>query len=102
MKTVMLIKKFVGLLSIMVLVTLTGFGRALVAASPGVFPSGVVSTPYSASFTATGGSAPYSWALTGCSGACNTGLGFNASGVLSGTPANAGTSTFAVKVTDAN
>jgi parallel beta-helix repeat protein len=103
MKTVMLIKKFVGLLSIMVLVTLTAFGRSPVTVTSGVLPSGVVSTPYSASFRATGGSAPYSWAITGCSGACNTGLGFNpSSGTLFGTPANAGTTTFTVRVSDAN
>jgi len=60
-----------------------------------------VSTPYSASLAATGGTTPYNWAITSCSGSCNTGLGFNSAGVLFGTPANAGTSTFTFAVTDA-
>ena len=61
----------------------------------------MVSTPYSATLTAAGGTSPYTWSITSCSGSCNTGLGWSTSGVLSGTPANAGSSTFGFKVTDA-
>jgi hypothetical protein len=75
---------------------------AVTITSPSTLPSGVVSTPYGTSLTASGGTTPYSWAITGCSGACNTGLGFNSSGVLAGTPVNTGTSTFTFAVTDAN
>ena len=74
---------------------------AALAISSSAMPSGVVSTPYTASLAATGGTTPYSWSIKSCSGACNTGLGFNSAGVLSGTPANAGTSTFTFGVTDA-
>ena len=73
----------------------------LTITSPSTLPAGVVSTFYSAALAATGGTSPYTWSITGCSGSCNTGLGFNASGVLSGTPVNAGTSAFSFVVTDA-
>jgi hypothetical protein len=95
----------------MVLATVTAFGSVrhhsspLTITSPNPLPSGVVSTFYSTSLTATGGTAPYTWTWTACSGACNTGLGFNGgvtstTGVLNGTPVNAGTSTFTFTVTD--
>jgi hypothetical protein len=74
---------------------------ALAITSPSTLPNGMVSTFYSTALAASGGTSPYTWSITGCAGACNTGLGFNASGVLSGTPANAGTSTFTFVVTDA-
>ena len=110
------IKICFGLLSLAAMATLTGCSGANVQAasqdpaaratititSPSTLPSGVVSTPYSTSLTATGGTTPYTWTIKGCSGSCNTGLGFSQSGVLSGTPANTGTSTFAFVVTDAN
>ncbi|MBS1801638.1 MAG: hypothetical protein JSS95_17645 [Acidobacteria bacterium] len=73
---------------------------ALTITSPSTLPSGVVSTFYSAPLTATGGTSPYTWSIKGCAGACNTGLGFSNSGLLSGTPINAGTSTFTFAVTD--
>jgi hypothetical protein len=97
----------------MVLATLTAFGSVrhhsspLTITSPNPLPSGVVSTFYSSSLTATGGTAPYTWTWTACSGACNTGLGLNGgttstTGVLNGTPVNAGTSTFTFRVTDSS
>ncbi len=100
----------------MALATVTAFGSTrhhssppspLTITSPSTLPSGVVSTFYSTSLTATGGTAPYTWTWTACSGACNTGLGFNGSttsttGVLNGTPVNAGTSTFTFGVTDSS
>jgi hypothetical protein len=63
-------------------------------------PAGVVGTAYSTTLTATGGVAPYTWTDPACSGACNTGMTFTSAGVLSGTPVNAGTSTFTFTVTD--
>jgi parallel beta-helix repeat protein len=103
MKSVMLIKKFVGLLSIMLFVNLSAFDRTPpVTVTSGILPSGVVSTPYSASLGATGGTAPYTWSIPGCFGACNTGLTLSQSGVSSGTSVNSGTSTYMVAVTDAN
>lgn len=78
----------------------TATPSALAVTSPSTLPNGTVSTPYSAQLAASGGTSPYSWSITSCAGACNTGLGFNASGLLAGTPQNAGTSTFGFKVTD--
>src|SRR5437762_2681430 len=69
--------------------------------SPSTLSSGVASTSYSASLTATGGTTPYTWALKSCSGVCNAGLSLSAAGILSGTPANSGASTYSVGVTDA-
>lgn len=55
---------------------------------------------YSAAFTATGGTPPYSWNLA--SGNLPSGLTLNASGDLAGMPNSTGTFTFVVQVTDAN
>jgi hypothetical protein len=115
------LKETLGAVSLMAFVALTACGSsqaatrhrgttsssALVITSPSTLPSGVVSTPYSTSLAASGGRTPYTWTWTACSGACNTGLGFNGgltstTGVLNGTPANAGNSTFTITVTDSS
>ncbi|MDZ4288289.1 MAG: S8 family serine peptidase [Prosthecobacter sp.] len=59
---------------------------------------GAVSSAYSASFTATGGTAPYTWSLL--SGTLPPGLTLSSQGLLAGTPTTPGASTFAVRVTD--
>jgi prepilin-type N-terminal cleavage/methylation domain-containing protein len=51
-------------------------------------PNGVVSVAYSQTLTATGGTTPYSWAIS--SGTLPSGLSMSAGGVISGTPATAG------------
>ena len=64
-------------------------------------PTGSVGTAYSQTLTATGGLAPYTWAIT--AGALPDGLSLNsATGVISGTPIAVGTAFFFVQVTDAN
>ena len=60
--------------------------------------TGTVGVPYAQTFSATGGTKPYSWSLSGNAGGLT--LDVN-SGVLSGTPQNAGTFTFTVQVVDA-
>lgn len=60
--------------------------------------SGTVSTAYSQTLPATGGSPPYSWSLTG--GNLPKGLALSASGVVAGTPPQPGISQFTGKVTD--
>lgn len=61
--------------------------------------SGVVGTPYSVGFGASGGRQPYTWSI---SGSTPPGLGFDANtGELSGTPTEAGTFSFSVQVRDA-
>jgi hypothetical protein len=63
-------------------------------------PTGTVGTAYSTTLAAVNGTAPYTWTDPSCSGACNTGMTFTSAGALSGTPVNAGTSTFTFTVTD--
>lgn len=65
-----------------------------------ILQSGVTGTAYSETVTAQGGTSPYTFSLV--SGALPTGLSLNSSGVISGTPSAAGTSTFTVRVTDTN
>jgi len=63
-------------------------------------PNGTIGTAYSQTLAATGGVAPYTWSIS--SGTLPTGLSLNnATGVISGTPAAAGSATFTVQVRDA-
>jgi hypothetical protein len=94
------------ILALLFMITLCAVNifASVAISTAGSLPSGTVSVPYSATLTATGGTAPYKWSVASCSGSCNTGLScptFATTGVLCGTPANAGTSTFGFKVTDA-
>ena len=63
-------------------------------------PTAVVSTAYSYTLTATGGTAPYTWSVN--AGTLPDGLTLSSAGVLSGTPTTTGSSTFSVNVIDAN
>jgi hypothetical protein len=72
-----------------------------VALSPASLANGTLSLAYSQTLTASGGTAPYTYALN--SGTLPSGVTLNAStGVLSGTPNFAGTFNFTLKATDAN
>ena len=63
-------------------------------------PNGTVGTTYNQTLHASGGTAPYTWAIT--VGSLPAGLSLNTStGVISGTPTTAQTSSFTVRVTDA-
>jgi len=67
--------------------------------SPTALPAGTLNTAYSQIIKASGGIAPYNYAVT--SGALPMGLGLNAStGVLSGTPTMDGTDSFTITATD--
>ena len=74
--------------------------RIAMAISPGTFPPGNVGQPYAQNAAAAGGSAPYTWTLS--SGALPAGLALSPSGTISGTPTQAGTSSFTVEVTDSS
>ncbi|MBE2286008.1 MAG: putative Ig domain-containing protein, partial [Prosthecobacter sp.] len=72
-----------------------------VSVSPGVLAIGTVGTPYVQSLAAAGGKAPYTFAVA--SGTLPSGLTLNAStGVISGTPAAAGSAALSFTVTDGN
>jgi len=61
--------------------------------------AGSIGSAYSATLAATGGSLPYTWALT--VGALPNGLALNgATGAITGTPTTAGTFSFTVQATD--
>ena len=63
-----------------------------------VLPAATVQTSYSATLSATGGTAPYNWLIA--SGSLPTGMVLASSGQISGTPAQAGSSSFTVQVGD--
>ena len=64
-------------------------------------PGGAPRTTYSATLHASGGNAPYAWSVDKAFGSLPSGLKLNRStGVISGKPRAAGTSTFVVVVTD--
>jgi hypothetical protein len=61
-------------------------------------PGGTVQSAYTTTFSATGGTPPYAFSLL--SGSLPPGLTLLSSGVLSGTPTTAGTSTFTIQAQD--
>lgn len=66
-----------------------------------VLHDGVIGTAYSETISAQGGVSPYTFAVA--SGSLPAGLSLNTStGVISGTPTTAGTSSFTIKATDTN
>lgn len=68
--------------------------------APVTLPFGVVSISYSTNITASGGSAPLTFGVTG--GTLPGGLTLSSAGLLSGKPTAAGTNTFTVTATDTN
>ena len=71
----------------------------VLAINPATLPAGTSGAPYSQTLTPSGGTAPYTCAIT--AGALPGGLSLAANGALSGT-ASSGTYTFTVTCTDAN
>ena len=71
---------------------------ASVTVSGAALPAGSRGTPYSQAVTATGGVAPYSYAVS--SGTLPAGLTLSSSGQISGTPTAVGTFAFQVRATD--
>jgi len=65
------------------------------------FPNPSVGAPYSQTISLSGGTAPFTYALT--AGALPAGLTLNsASGLISGTPTTTGTASFTIQITDSN
>ena len=75
-------------------VTINALPLSITTTSP--VNAGGVGIPYSKTFAAVGGVAPYTWTATNLPG----GLTLSSTGVLTGTPTTAGTTTFFVTVTD--
>ncbi|MGD9479398.1 putative Ig domain-containing protein [Shinella sp. G-2] len=75
-------------------------GTPTIALAPaaGALPAATVGSAYNQTFTASNGTAPYSYAVT--SGALPGGLTLSAAGDISGTPTASGTYGFAVTATD--
>ncbi len=69
-----------------------------VTISPASLPNGAVAAAYSQTLTASGGVAPYAFAVS--AGAVPTGLTLSPGGVLSGTPTAGGTFNFTISATD--
>ncbi|HVG23887.1 MAG TPA: ice-binding family protein [Thermoanaerobaculia bacterium] len=75
-------------------------GCPVITVNPATLPAGVTAAPYAQSVTATGGTAPYTYAVS--SGALPLGLALNAAtGSISGVPVQAGLFTFTIRATDA-
>ncbi|AZC27154.1 putative Ig domain-containing protein [Pseudomonas sessilinigenes] len=81
-------------------VTLT-ISAPTLAITPTTVPNGTQGTAYSTTLTASGGTAPYTYAIT--SGSLPAGLSLNTSnGSISGTPSASGNTNLTVTATDAN
>ena len=78
--------------------TLTVGGAAVSISTPTVLPSASDNVAYSATLTATGGVAPYTWSVT--AGTLPPGLVISTGGVISGTPTVTGSYVFSVQVQD--
>ena len=70
----------------------------VIAVAPTTLPSGTANTAYTRTITATGGTAPYTFAVT--AGPLPTGLTLSSSGALSGTPTQAGSFPITITATD--
>jgi len=75
-------------------------GAGTVAPDPGALANATAETPYTHSFTASGGTAPYTYSLA--SGTLPAGLALSSTGTLSGTPTAAGSFTFTLRATDSS
>ncbi len=75
-------------------------GAPTLTLAPATLTGGTVGAAYSASITASGGTAPYSYAVT--AGALPSGLTLSASGTLAGTPGASGSFTFGITATDSS
>jgi hypothetical protein len=76
----------------------SGAVEGTVTLAPPTLPGGTLGVAYDQTLAASGGTAPYAYAVT--AGALPAGLALGAGGVLSGTPAAAGTFTFTAAATD--
>lgn len=76
----------------------TGVALSITTTSP--LPAGTVGIAYSQTMAASGGVAPYTWAITADTPDTGSWLSISTAGVLSGTPGTAETESLTIKVTD--
>jgi pimeloyl-ACP methyl ester carboxylesterase len=76
----------------------TPVANPLMVTTPSPLPAAFLGVAYSATNTATGGTAPYTWSLA--SGILSASLQLTANGIIAGMPTNSGTAMFTVNVTD--
>src|SRR5262249_57133610 len=81
-------------------IALTGTGTCPAITVGGTVPNGLVSVLYAAVVTASGGDAPFTFAVS--SGSLPPGLTLGSGGVLSGTPTTTGSFPFTVQATAVN
>jgi sugar lactone lactonase YvrE len=79
-------------------ISLSGTGQLQIALSPSSLTAGMVGIVYSQTITASGGTSPYTFAVT--AGSLPAGVTLSSSGALSGTPTAGGTFNFTIGVTD--
>ena len=75
---------------------------ALIISTASPLPSGVPNVPYTQTFNAAGGMAPYTWNVVVGSGNLPAGLTLSTGGQISGTPTTAGTSNFTIRAFDSS
>lgn len=71
-----------------------------ISVAPASLPNGTLSVAYSQAITVSGGTSPYTYALT--AGTLPAGMSLSSAGVLSGTPTASGTFNFTVTATDSS
>lgn len=81
-------------------ITIANPGCPVITLNPATLPPGAVAAPYSQPVTASGGTAPYTYAVA--SGALPAGLSLNSgTGIISGVPLQPGLFSFTIRATDA-
>lgn len=75
-------------------------GRPVIGVITTSLPGAVTGVSYNATLQAIGGKAPYAWTIV--TGALPPGFAFSGSGVITGTPAALGTSSFTVQASDSS